>query len=1198
VINFKCNVTTKSCVADSDADYTLTYSGSHAATWKLTGPDDTVETYSNSSGKGTLSSIAWRNGYTQTMNYTGSQLTSVSDSYSRSLSFTYTGSVVTGVTTPDSATLTYGYTTTSGQSLLTSVSYNTSPTTTLTYLYENSVLPFMLTGITDENGHRYATWTYDGSGRATEEQFGNLGANQTQISYSSTGNAVTGPLGIQNTYTFTTLNNIPKGTGISRAANGSVAAATESIRYDSNGYLNSFTDWNGINTSWTNNSHGLPSSVTFASSTTNAQTTTLTYDLTWPHLPHTISTTGLNANFTYDSSGNMLTRKLTDTTSQSVPYSTNGTTRTWTYTYNGTGQLLSVQLPRTDVTAKTTFGYTSGTQTSVTDALSHVTTVTEAQSGGLPKKIRDPNGIFTTLSYNNRNWMTSSVIATSAGNLTTSYTYDSAGELTKATLPDNSYLSYAYDNAHRLTTVTNPLSETSNITYDSAGNVTQTLLKDASSNTKFKHTATFDALGRMLTSVDGQGDSTSFTYDSNSNVISITDPRSHIAYRSVDQLNRVTKIKDAALALSSIAYDSHNRPLTVTDPKSNNTTYVYDGFGDTIQQNSPDSLKTIFYYDSDFNVTGVNQSGINYSSSTYDALDRQTARTFVNDSSLNTAIYYDSSGHGFGVGHLTGGTDATGSFSRSYDERGNITSDAKTINSNTWTSSYSYDSAGRLSSITYASSGWVIGYGRDSAGQIQYVSATQPGHAAVNLAKSITHMPFGPASSWTYGNGVTDTRTFDKAYRMSGVRDTATSDIQYLSYGYDANDNVTSITDNVTSANNQTLTYDQVNRLASASGAYGTVSSITYDSNSNRKTYGASTYTTPGLNDRTSSMAGSAITYTSTGNVNGIGTNSMTYNQANQMATATVSGTASTYTYDAFGERLKLKTPGTKYAVNIFNLDGSMQSETNAGTETDYAYFDGMPVSVIQPGAATISALHTDNIATIQRATNAAKTIVWTGNYEPFGAVTPTTTITQNQRFVNNYADNTGYYHNGFRDRNPSSTIGGGRYLQVDSLGLAAGLNPYVYESNNPYKYFDPLGLWQRTITLGDGLHAITVTWGVNGGQLNTGAFFGIGGGLSYDYDPSDSGCEDPHVEYGYYEEGALAYKDLDIFNGSIYDSTVDNEITLGVNIPLTPLNISIGERNGQLEKPNVTGTVGSSGFIGGGGKIYWPRFNTTSSSK
>ena len=101
------------------------------------------------------------------MNYTSGVLTSVSDSYSRSLTFTYTSGVLTGVATPDSATLTYGYTTTAGQSLLTSVTYNTSPTTSQTYVYANTTLPFMLTSITDENSNTYASWTYDGSGRCT-----------------------------------------------------------------------------------------------------------------------------------------------------------------------------------------------------------------------------------------------------------------------------------------------------------------------------------------------------------------------------------------------------------------------------------------------------------------------------------------------------------------------------------------------------------------------------------------------------------------------------------------------------------------------------------------------------------------------------------------------------------------------------------------------------------------------------------------------------------------------------------------------------------------------------------------------------------------------------------------------------------------------------------------------------------------------
>jgi hypothetical protein len=163
VLNFYCGTTT-TCTPDTDVDASLTYSG---ATWTLTDSDDTVETYTVASGVGTLNSIKLRNGYTQTMHYTTGKLTSVTDTYGRTLGLTYTGSVVTGVTTPDSLSLTYGYSTVNSQSLLTSVSYSTSPTTTLTYVYGNTNLPFALTGITDENGHGYASWAYDGPCRAS-----------------------------------------------------------------------------------------------------------------------------------------------------------------------------------------------------------------------------------------------------------------------------------------------------------------------------------------------------------------------------------------------------------------------------------------------------------------------------------------------------------------------------------------------------------------------------------------------------------------------------------------------------------------------------------------------------------------------------------------------------------------------------------------------------------------------------------------------------------------------------------------------------------------------------------------------------------------------------------------------------------------------------------------------------------------------
>ena len=154
VINFK--LVSSVWTPDTDADFKLTNSGT---TYTLTDPDDTIETYTVASGKGTLSSIPYRNGYTQTLTYTSGKLTSVSDSYSRTLTLSYTGSDLTGVSTPDSTTLTYGYTSTAGSDLLTSVTYTTSPSTSQTYAYANTIgnVPYALTSITDKNSNTYAS---------------------------------------------------------------------------------------------------------------------------------------------------------------------------------------------------------------------------------------------------------------------------------------------------------------------------------------------------------------------------------------------------------------------------------------------------------------------------------------------------------------------------------------------------------------------------------------------------------------------------------------------------------------------------------------------------------------------------------------------------------------------------------------------------------------------------------------------------------------------------------------------------------------------------------------------------------------------------------------------------------------------------------------------------------------------------------
>ena len=170
---------------------------------------------------------------------------------------------------------------------------------------------------------------------------------------------------------------------------------------------------------------------------------------------------------------------------------------------------------------------------------------------------------------------------------------------------------------------------------------------------------------------------------------------------------------------------------------------------------------------------------------------------------------------------------------------------------------------------------------------------------------------------------------------------------------------------------------------------------------------------------------------------------SLTYNKANQMATRDrLRRATSSYNYDAFGQRLKLKTGTTPFQVQMYDLDGHMLTETSAAAtpvETDYVYMDGMPIAAIQPAAATISALHTDIIGTVQRATNASKTHCLDLQLQPLRRVHALpATITMNLRFPGMISDATGLNHWGFRDY--SKTFGQG--MEADphrACGIVSG---------------------------------------------------------------------------------------------------------------------------------------------------------------
>ena len=188
--------------------------------------------------------------------------------------------------------------------------------------------------------------------------------------------------------------------------------------------------------------------------------------------------------------------------------------------------------------------------------------------------------------------------------------------------------------------------------------------------------------------------------------------------------------------------------------------------------------------------------------------------------------------------------------------------------------------------------------------------------------------------------------------------------------------------------------------------------------------------------------------------------------------------------------------PAPSRSVTQYDLAGNLLTETSQAAtpvETDYAYLDGMPLSVIKPSTPTVSYIHTDRIGTPQVATSATKTTVWICNYQPFGSCTPTASVTMNDRLPGMYNDFTVMNHNGFRDFH----VGGDLvYLEPIRLDWGPGFQQdYNYANQNPTKYIDPWGLYAALwVTAQNGAGSFAMTTIKNSAQAQAYKDNGVNG--------------------------------------------------------------------------------------------------------
>lgn len=1057
------------------------------STYEYQDEHDRIDTLQSSYNGIGVVKTRWRGGYERTYAYAPddtsySRPIQISDSLGRVVNITWNGNLVSDIALPDGTRLHYTYDARAADgdvpsaAVLTQVTRSKADGTLIDskgYQYgaqPGTQVP-LLVGVIDAAGKTIDSTTYDSLGRVLTAQ-GPGGANGVSISYDDQAGTrtVANALGQVSVYTVQKLGehyigdpdtSLLRVTSIARRASPNVPAASWSLTYAFGTFTR--TDWNGVVTTEKYDSY---QNETQRIEDANALKRTI--NTTWSaafHLPTQIVGPNLTVNFTYDTAGRLTRREEVDTVTARQPV-----TRAWTYTWNALGQMTSVTGPRTDVVQTTTYTYDpSGNLTTIKDALNRVTTINAVNASGLPTSVTDQNGVVTLMRYDAVGRLASTSVQGPVA-ATTSFTYDLNGLLTSMTSPANVTLSYGYDDAYRLRSITDSLGNSMVFVLDGLGNRIQSQVQTGTAQVLMNNSATFDSLGRLLTSIGAANQTTNYQYDNNGNLTRLTDPRNAVTQTAFDALNRVAQVTDALNGVTKTAYDLRDNVTSATDPRLHATTYTVNGFGFVTQAVSPDSGTTSFTYDLAGNVTSRTDARKIVTNYTYDALNRPLTRAFPSTPAENVTFAYDATAAGnYGIGRTTSLTDAAGTAGFVYDAFGNRTSEKRTIAGIAYTTTYGYDLAGNVTRITYPS-GLMVNYQRDVRGQVAGVTIQANAAAAPSpLVSNIGYMPFGAMQSATLGNGVQLTNDYDLDYRLASVRATGATTVQNLSFTYDATSNLSGITDAVAANLSQTFQYDLLGHVTKGTGSYG-IDNYTYDAMGNRLTRSlvngtttSTTYTYASTSTRLASAAtGSSTlsyTYDAAGSVTArkLGNTTQaayTYNGDERLATAA----GATLKYNAFGQRqVETVTGGGTHF--LFGPSGELLAEHNVqgGLVRNYIYLNGRPLAVVDATGA-VSYILSDQLGQPQKMLNASGAVTWHRVSGIFGDTVSQpvgTTASNPLRFPGQQHDaTTGLHYNYFRDYDPAI----GRYLETDRIGLEGGQNIYAYVEGNPISRIDVAG--------------------------------------------------------------------------------------------------------------------------------------------
>jgi RHS repeat-associated protein len=608
---------------------------------------------------------------------------------------------------------------------------------------------------------------------------------------------------------------------------------------------------------------------------------------------------------------------------------------------------------------------------------------------------------------------TKSWVDTTPAKRQTTTILDSLERISSVQLGAQLAVQFAYDAKGRLSTMTQGTRVTT-LTYDSRG-------FPASSTNPLNQTTTFthNAAGRLITETLPDGRTIAYSYDPNGNLTSLTPPgkTAHdFSYTAVDEVSAYTPPGAAGTGATSYTYDADRELTKVSRPDGETIAYSYDNAGRLSSIATPTENITYSYDATTGNVSGASINGGEALAYTYNGP--------LPTSSILTGI-------------------VAGTVSRTFDN--NFWPISESINGGN-TVSFTYDSDGLLT----------------SAGSLTMILDPKDGLITGTTLGSATdsrkYDAFGGLTEYTAKHGAnvlfSDTLTRDGDGRISSKTETIGANKNIYVYTYDLSGRLTGVAKNGVS-----------------------LSSYTYDSNSNRLTATTSSGTVVGTYDAQDRL----LTY---GNV------SCTYTANGELASQTVDAQTTIYSYDVLGNLIAVNLPnGTKIGYLVDAENHRVGKVVNGTLLSGFLYDDDRVLAKLDASNALVSQfvygsrsstptfmirggvtyrIFSDELGSPRLVVNASNGVIAEQiDYDEFGNV-----VSDTERGFQPFGFAGGIYDQDtklvrFGDRDYNAAVG--RWTAKDPILFAGGsTNLFAYALNDPVNNSDADGDQTRALKLYD----------------------------------------------------------------------------------------------------------------------------------